>query len=138
MLAGGIVDRFCSQDGADFQYGTVNVDLQFTAGTSGAVPTTLTVAEGILSVVKSTNDYIVTFQDSYVRLLNGYGFIIQSTPDPTAASWGVKISAVSIADGSPTVTLSPYDEAGTAEPLATGDVLFFTFRLQYSTANSGQ
>ena len=130
------MDRFVSQDGADFQYGTVNVDLVFTAGTSGAVPTSLTVAEGIESVTLSTNDYIVAFQDAYVRCLNGSGFVIQATPSASTA-FEVKITAISVADGSPTVTITPSKADGTPIHLSTSDELHFTFRMQASTANSG-
>lgn len=123
------MDRFVNQDGADFQPGTVNVDLIFTASTAGAVPSTLTLADGITSVVKSSNDYIVTFDDAYVRMLNGHGFVIQASYNASTGACEVKPTAVSIDDSSPTVTLSFFNAAGTAVALAIGDVLRFTFRL---------
>lgn len=122
------MDRYVNQDGADFQAGTVNIDLIFTAGAAGAVPSSLTVADGIASVTKSSNDYIVAFDDAYYRLLNGYGFVIMATPAATGA-WEAKITAKSVEDSTPTATLSFYDDDGDAVALAEGDILHFTFRM---------
>lgn len=111
-------------DEQSFTPGRVTVDLEFTAGTSGAVPSTLTRAKGIASVTKSTNDYIVTFQDAYVAYVNGYGGIIQASVDATKA-FRLAVTAVSLANK--TVTLSPTAADGTAQPLVSGDILRWTF-----------
>ncbi len=123
------MDRFVNQDGQDWQQGTVQVDLAFTASTAGAVPASLTRSAGILSVTKSTNDYVVAFTDSYVAYLGGYGNILQASPDPTAATF-VKVTAFNAnSGGAASVTLSPLKGSdGTAVALAIGDVLQFTFR----------
>lgn len=115
-----------SQDSADQQIGIERVYLQFTAGTSGAVPSTFTTASGITGVTKSTNDYIVAFERAYLKLLNGSGFVIMATPAATGA-WEAKITATSFADSTPTVTLSFYDDDGDAVALAEGDILRFEF-----------
>lgn len=122
------MDRFVAQDGMDFQYGVVHVDLEFTAGASGAVPSTLTRSKGIASVVKSTNDYVVTFEDGYVAYLGGFGNIVQASVDATKA-FEVKYTAFNPStSGAASVTLSPNNAAGAAQPLVVGDVLQFTFR----------
>ncbi len=125
------MDRFVNQDGADFQQGTVGVDLEFTAGTSGAVPTSLTRSAGIASVTKSTNDYIVVFEDGYVAYLGGYGNVVQDSVTAAAATF-VKVTAFdnANADGLAEVTLSPLKGSdGTAVALAADDVLQFHFRM---------
>ena len=124
------MDRLVYQDGSDFQAGTVNLDLEFTATTAGAVPTSLTRSDGIASVVKSTNDYVVTFQDSYIALLGGYGTVIQASFATTGAA-RVQYSAQAVTSATaPSVTLSLYRGSdGAAVALASGDILRFTFRL---------
>jgi len=124
------MDRHVSQDGADFQERTVNVDLVFTAGTSGAVPSTLTYSEGIASISLSGNNYTVTFQDGYVAYLNGFGHVIQASYSASGAT-RVAPSATAVASSTPTVTLTCYEANGTAIPMATGDELHFTFKLKY-------
>jgi len=116
------------QDGADAQSRTVNVDLVFTAGTSGAVPAALTVSNGILSVVKSSNNYVVTFQPGPVAYLNGCGHVIQASYAANGACRVVP-SAQDVA-GAGTVTLTCYESDGTATALASGDELHFTFRMK--------
>lgn len=119
-----------SQDGADAQYGVTNIDLEFTAGTSGAVPAALTRSTGITSVTKSTNDYVVAFDQSYVAYLGGFGNVLQASVSAAAATF-VKVTAFdnSDANGFASVTLSPLKGSdGTAVALATGDILQFTFR----------
>jgi hypothetical protein len=123
------MDRFLEQDGADFQTRTVGVDLKFTAGTSGAVPASLTFSAGVKSVVKSGNTYVVTFQDGYVGLLGVVGNVLQAT---YSASGAVIIQPVAVTDTtSPAVvTLQPYTAAGGAVALATGDILTCYFRFK--------
>lgn len=117
-----------SQDGTDAQYGTVEIDLVFTAGAAGAVPSTLDSSTGITSVTKSTNDYLVVFDQTYVKFLGGSGNIIQASVDATKA-YEVKHTAANAgAAGGATVTLSPSNAAGTAQPLVSGDILSYQFR----------
>jgi len=117
-----------TQDGADAQYGVQAIDLVFTAGASGAVPSTFTASTGIASVTKSTNDYLVVFDQTYVNFLGGAGNIIQASVDATKA-FIVKVTAANAgAAGGATATLSPYNAAGTAQPLVSGDILSFRFR----------
>ncbi len=102
--------------------------LQMTAGTSGAVPTTFTRARGIASVVKSTNDYIITLEKGG-RLVNwGTPKVIQASPS-TSGAWEVKVTAEDTLTNK-TITLSPYTTAGVAVALATGDILRFDFDIK--------
>lgn len=116
-----------SQDGANAQVGKITVDLEFTAGASGAVPTTLTRQTGITSVTKSTNDYIVKFDDTFVAFTGGSGNVVQASVDATKA-FEVKHTAFNAqAAGGASVTISPYNAAGTAQPLVVGDILQYHF-----------
>lgn len=116
-----------SQDESTAQYGRIEIDLMFTAGASGAVPSTLTVSTGITSVVKSTNDYIVTFDQSYIQFLGGGGNVIQAIVSASGA-FEVKHTAFSLStNGLATVTISPYTAAGAATPLLVNDILQYTF-----------
>lgn len=121
-----------SQDGADLQVGTVNVYLQMTADTAGAVPATFTTSTGIVSVtLANTTDYIVLFDSAYLKLVDFSGFVIQAS---FAASGACKVapSAVSFADSTPTVTVTPYKGSdGTAVVLAVGDVMYCKFKFTY-------
>lgn len=117
-----------SQDAENSLYGVVEIDLVFTAGAAGAVPSTFTASTGIVSVTKSTNDYLVVFDQTYVAALIGGGNIIQASVDATKA-FTVKCTASNAgAAGGATATLSPYNASGTAQPLVSGDVLSWTFR----------
>lgn len=129
------MDRLAFQDGEDSIPGTVEVHLGFTAGTAGAVPTTLTLDKYIATVVKSSTTYVVTFQDSYFMYVNGYGSVVQASYSAGGALI-LQPVAVSIDDSTPTVTLQAYDAAGTAVALATGDQLFFTFKLTRQSPNT--
>lgn len=123
------MDRNVSQDGADFQDRTVNIDLVFTAGTSGAVPASFTYSAGVASVALSSTNYVVTLQDGYVAYLNGHGNVIQASYATTGATRAA-ISAQNVTGTTPTVTLTCYNASGTAVAMATGDQLSFTIRLK--------
>ena len=88
-----------SQDGLDFTERTVNVDLTFTAGTSGAVPTTLTRSKGIKSVVLTSTEYLVTFQDVYQEFLSAHPTIQQASFSASASCYGV-VSSANVGAGS--------------------------------------
>jgi len=119
------MSHYPSQDGADALVGTEQLDLVFTAGTAGAVPSALTYSTGITSVTLSTNDYLVVFDRGYVGFLNGFGNVIQASPSTSTAN-SVKVTAVDAGAG--TATITPQKPDGTPLHLATGDKLSFTFR----------
>lgn len=116
-------------DGQHFTPGKVMVDLKFTAGASGAVPTTragFSLINGISGVVKSGNNYVVTLQDRYVKLVNWFGDITQASYSASGA-FEFKVTAVDLT--AKTITLSPCTAAGAAIALASGDILHCTFVL---------
>ena len=125
------MDAFTNQDGSSFQPGVVTIDLVFTAGTAGAVPSfsasNSNVKKGINTVTLSTNDYLVVFNDKYAAFLGGNGNVVQATPSKTTA-FNVKCTAVNAGAG--TATITPFTEDGNATSihLSTGDILSFTFR----------
>lgn len=123
--------NYASQDGADLQVGTVSIYLQFTAGTSGAVPSTFTTSTGIVSVTKSTNDYIVLFDSAYLKLVDFSVHVLQASFAAAGACYG-NVTATSFADSTPTVTLSFFKGSdGTAVALAEGDILRAKFTFTY-------
>lgn len=87
------------QDGTDFTSRTVNCDLTFTASTAGAVPTTLTRSNGIKSVVLTSTEYLVTFQDVYQEFLNAEITIQQASFSASASCYGI-ISSANVGAGS--------------------------------------
>lgn len=117
-----------SQDAADACVGKVTVDLEFTAGAAGAVPAALTRSTGIVSVVKSGNNYVVTFDQSYLGLDNVYGYVQQAVIAAGGAR-EMKATAQTVASAAPTVTLSFYDVAGTALSLLVNDIVRCSFVL---------
>ena len=123
------MDAFTNQDGADMVPGTVQVDLVFTAGTSGAVPSfsgsNTNIKKGITSVTKNTTDYSVVFNDKYAAFLNGYGNVIQATPDNTAA-FTVKVLSYSASTATAKIQCQKAD--GTPILPASGDIVSVTFR----------
>lgn len=105
--------------------------IQFTAGASGAVPTTFTRARGIASIAKSTNDYIITLSKGGTALVDWLvPKVIQASPSD-AGAWEAKVTAEDV-DGAKTIQLSFYNDGGTAVALAEGDILRFTFFLKSS------
>jgi hypothetical protein len=123
------MDRLVNQDGANFQAGVVTLDLVFTAAAAGAVPATFTYADGVLSVTKSSADYLVVLQDYYYALLGECTIVLQAAYSATTGACEGKVTAEAVATAG-TLTLSFFNAAGTAVALSTGDVLRCTLRLQ--------
>lgn len=120
-------------DGLDFTSRTVNVDLTFTAGTAGAVPTTLTRSNGIKSVVLTSTEYLVTFQDVYQEYLNVIATNKQATFAAAGAAYGVpttvNVGAGSTAPNTVGITFCKGSD-GTAVALASGDIATIRFILK--------
>ncbi len=138
-----MASRKLYQDGASFHPKEQIVNLQFTAGSSGAVPA-FTVAgwrrSGIASVVlTATGIYTVTFQDTYVGLIAYTANILQATYDVTHAGQVViKPAEVLVsAAGGGTIALRCFTNNGvaTAAALTSGDVLQARFWLSGQTGN---
>ena len=137
-----MASRKLYQDGASFHPKEQTVNLQFTAGTSGAVPA-FTVAgwrrAGIASVVlTATGIYTVTFQDTYVGLIKADVDILQATYDVThAGKVVIKPAEVLVSAATPTIALRCYTTNGvaTAAALTAGDVLQARFTLSGMQGN---
>lgn len=132
------MDRFVNQDGAAFQIGVVEVDVIFTAGVSGAVPSTFsdfTACDGLDQTtpmaLAATGLYTVNLADAYVRLLPGSSFqVVQATYDASHGCRG-EINAVSVADTTPTVQFQCVrNDTGAAVAVTAGDVVMIHLRLQ--------
>jgi hypothetical protein len=121
------------QDGLDFELRTVHMDLVFTAGTSGAVPSTFTFAKGVKSVVLTSTEYLVTFQDIYAGFLNVTANVLQATPSASTAQYGepttVNVGKASTKPNTVGITFKKGSD-GTAAALSTGDIAYITFRLK--------
>lgn len=120
-------------DGLDFELRTVNVDLQFTAGTAGAVPSTLTFSKGITSVVLTSTEYLITLQDIYAAFLNVVATNHQATFAAAGAAYGVpttvNVGASSTAPNTVGITFCKGSD-GTAVALASGDTCYIKLRLK--------
>lgn len=133
------MDRFTNQDGSNFQPQVVTLDIKFTAGTSGAVPTDITgytVASGIEDMVLSgTGLYTVNLSDTYFRLLGGKFSVIQATYDASHGQEGYIV--VDSADlGTPLVSFQcTRPDTGAAVAVTAGDVVCIQLRLQRATGD---
>lgn len=120
-----------NQDGKDAVEGVVTLDLVFTAGTSGAVPSTLTISDGIAKVTKSGTTYVITLQDCYGKFLNVTGTAIQASYAAGGAAHAIPLAAATNS-GTPSVTIAFLAGDGSGQvALATGDEAHVTLRLAY-------
>lgn len=130
-----MADRKGFQDGADFHPGTFFINLQFTAGTSGAVPTRTATGSrfaGVSTVVLSgTGLYTVTFQDTWYSILGYEAGVYQATYN--VAHCGQFTSTPALTTGS-SVALQgrTMDGVGTAAALTSGDVMWAIFKMAKS------
>lgn len=130
-----MADRKLYQDDASFHPGEVAINLEFTAGTSGAVPSTLTRRAGITSVVlTATGIYTVVFQDTWYAALAYSANILQATYDVTHATNIVVKPAEFTTSG---IVLRCYTGNGvaTAAALTSGDVIKARFTMAKQQGN---
>ena len=122
-----------SQDGLDFTDRSVNVDLTFTAGTSGAVPTALTRSRGIKSVVLTSTEYLITLQDVYAEFINVTATNHQASFAASGAEYGVpttvNVGAASTSPNTVGITFCKGSD-GSAVVLAIGDVCYVRLHLK--------
>jgi hypothetical protein len=121
------------QDGLDFELRTVRADLVFTAGTSGAVPAALTFAKGIKSVVLTSTEYLITFQNVFAAFLGVTATVLQATPSASTAQYGepttVNIGKASTSPNTLGITFKKGSD-GTAAALSTGDTVYINIKLK--------
>ena len=129
------MDRYTNQDASSFQPGKVTIDIQFVAGTSGAVPSALSGyvrADGILGMVLSaTGVYEVLFQDAYVGL-DSESFRVQQATYSAAAGAAGDLIVNDVSSGtSPSVTFQCFRrDTGAAIAVTEGDTVRITLVLQ--------
>lgn len=117
-------------DLSSFQPGRTYIDLQFTAGASGAVPTTFIKDAGITSVTKTgatTGIYVVTLSQVYLAGLLSFPVIgiKQATYSATTGACFALLTTNAVATtGAITVTF--VNAAGAAVDLAEGDIVYFS------------
>ena len=102
------------------------LNLQFTAGTSGAVPASFTRSNDIDSVTKSTNDYLVKLLRGRTALTDWSIKVKQATYNASTGACSGNVTVDDVAGTTKTATVSFYNAAGTAVALATGDVVRIT------------
>jgi hypothetical protein len=130
-----MADRRLYQDGGSFHPGEARINLEFTAGTSGAVPSTLTRRAGIASVVLSgTGLYTVTFQDTWFSALGFDYEILQATYTNTHGGM-ITVTPTGFTTSSCALQVRSTDGNGTAVALTSGDVLKATFRMARQQGN---
>jgi hypothetical protein len=128
------MNRTLYQDNGSLDKRTCDLHLKFTAGTSGAIPSTFTYAEGIAAVELTTTGTVkVSLQDSYVALLNVYGTIKQASASTATAAYfelltdDVAPSSVATTPSLTVVMRRP--DTGALVDMATGDVFYMTIEL---------
>lgn len=125
------MDRFLYQDRGSAQKRIADVWLMFTAGTAGAIPTSLDYAEYISSVVlDSTGVITVHLQDVYIDCIEIDGSIAQATPSVSTASRVVPSISTNVGSATdPKVVINMLaSDDGLVANMAAGDV----FRLHFA------
>ena len=127
-----MADRQLYQDGADFHPGTAEINLQFTAGTSGAVPLRTATGSrfaGIATVVlTATGVYTVTFQDKWYSVIGVESGVYQVTYDKTHGGMFTSTPAQTLTTGV-VLQCRSTDGNGTAVALTSGDVMWAVFKM---------
>ncbi len=133
-----MADRLTYQDSSDFHPGVVTINLQFTAGTSGAVPSRTATGSrfaGISTVVlTATGVYTVTFQDTWYSVLSVESGVYQATYDKTHGGMFTSTPTLTTTSGV-TLQCRSTDGNGTAVALTSGDVMWATFRMSRQQGN---
>ncbi len=133
------MDRFTFTDESGFQPGRVTLDIEFAAGSSGAVPTTLgdyTRSSGIDSMsLAATGLYTVHLSDCYTGLISGTFSVEQATYDASHACRG-EVDTADVGDATdPLVTFQAIQNGtGAAVAATSGDIVRITLVLQRLTA----
>ena len=127
------MDRYCNQDEAAFQAGRIILDIEFVAGSSGAVPTSLSGyvrSAGIDSMsLAATGKYTVNLTDAYVGVAKADFKVQQGTYDATHARMG-DVIVNSVTDGTaPLITFQAVNSAGAATAVTASDTVRITLEL---------
>lgn len=132
-------DRYLNKDGGDFHPGVVEINLQFTAGTSGAVPARTATGSrfaGILSVVLSgTGLYTVTFQDTWYSVIGVMSGVYQASYNKTHGGQFQATPNALAGVSSVALQCQTTDGNGTAAALTSGDTMWAVFKLARMQGN---
>lgn len=106
------------------------VSFKFTAGTSGAAPTSMTRGGdylGATPITKSTNDYVFNLSNRWYAMEPvGMVTVKQASFAAGGACYG-SVQVDTVNNATPTLTISFYKGSdGTAVALATGDIVSFS------------
>ena len=133
-----MADRLLYQDSSDFHPGITFINLQFTAGTSGAVPARGAAGSrfaGIASVVlTATGVYTVTFQDTWYSILSVQSGVYQVTYSATHGGAFRSTPAQTLPTGV-VLQCTTTDGVGTPVALTSGDVMWATFKMSRFAGN---
>ena len=115
-------------DSGDTQGGVKRVYLKWTSGSSGTVPSTLTVSNTVISVTHgATGVYTVVLAQSFYQSLNMEQNIMQASYSKTGAC---KVIKTAVTPSTGTIVLLVVDGDGDAVDPTTNDVIEVTFILQ--------
>lgn len=104
------------------------MDLVFTSGASGAVPTTLTTSAGITSVTKSgTGIYTIVLDQATYGMPEFTQSVLQASYTKAGAC-DIRLTGVSLS--TKTITVLTVDGDGDAVDAASGDILRMGFAFQ--------
>lgn len=110
--------------------GITNIDLVFTSGASGAVPSKLTRSNGIKTITRSgTGAYDGVLRSSYVQSINAIGSIVQASY-AAAGACEIRITADTIATDGKFSFVTVKGTDGSVVDMSSGDVIRLTLRIQ--------
>jgi len=125
-----MADRRLYQDMAPFHPGEAVINLQFTAGASGAVPSRTATGSrfaGVATVVlTATGVYTVTFQDKWYSILGYVSGVYQATYNATHGGQFRSTPAQTLNTGV-VLQCTTTDGVGSAVALTAGDVAWARF-----------
>lgn len=119
------MDRMLFTDRGGSQKRIADIWIMFTAGTAGAIPTTLDYAEFVSSIVlDSTGVISVHLQDAYIDVLEIDGSVAQGTPAATTAGYVVPDATTNVGSATdPKVVVRMLrPDTGAVANMVSGDV----------------
>lgn len=135
----------------DYVSGRCFADLKFVSGASGAVPASFpsgfarACADFIASVSRSAaGTYVVTLNDQWPDLVVADGWVVQAASQATPSSYSTAgVSSVVVLQNlsnttTKTITFGTLNGAGALTDPASGDVVAFSFQMQFLQSQSQQ
>lgn len=134
----------------DFSSGRSCIDIEFTVGATGAVPTFPTgfsraTADAIKSVVRiSAGVYTVTFNNGWNDILFATGWVVQTASQAVLGNYsaagiaGVVVLQNLSSAAVPTITFGLINGAGAITEAANGDDIYFHIEPQFFASGTAQ